>query len=133
MRERCQLRTTLTFHGLPGSNSGTKSVKLLAAEPGDPQSLLSDNSFTDSGQPDSQRLVTFDHVLQKKNSKSNYLTRVYLTSILDICTYLSLCPSKGFKFGDPEAGVLFVVVPGARLNSLPQFSSSLSIELGNFH
>lgn len=52
----------LTFHGLPGSNSGTKSVKLVV-EAGEPQSLLSGRSLTDSGHPPS-RLETFDHVLE---------------------------------------------------------------------
>lgn len=46
--------------------------------------------------------------------------------------YLSFCPKSGFKFGDPDAGVLLVVVPGALLNSLP-LMSSLSIDAGNFH
>lgn len=58
----------LTFHGFPGSNSGTKSVNADAGDAcDDGQSLLS-LSCVVSGQP-SLTFLPDDHVLMKRNGE----------------------------------------------------------------
>lgn len=120
-----------TFHGFPGSNSGTKSVKAVAGDCCDDGQSLFSLSGVESGQP-SLTLRPDDQVLSNETVKIDLDRDKNINAYAVIYTHPSPC-----KPSDPitEFVVDIVdleVVPGAREKSVVLSVPSLS-KFGNFH
>lgn len=118
-----------TFQGLPGSNSGTKSVNAAAGDCWDDGQSLFSLSGVESGQP-SLILRPEDHVLMFEQSASfSFVVGSSFNSTKK--TYPSCRPSDPITEFVVDI-VDLEVVPGAREKSVVLSPPSLS-KFGNFH